>query len=94
MLRSNCKSLENHVVSPGEEKERLQREGFAEKEGFKVLSGFQLPRGDWHDDRLMEIKPLDSGLFSGEWRLDDGQAILGECQMTNSRRTTQQTRQA
>ena len=35
MLRSNSKSLGNHVVSPGEEKERLQWEGFAEKEGFK-----------------------------------------------------------
>jgi len=35
MLRSNSKSLGNHVVTPGEEKERLQWEGFAEKEGFK-----------------------------------------------------------
>ena len=35
MLRSNSKSLGNHVVSPDEEKERLQSEGFAEKEGFK-----------------------------------------------------------
>jgi len=35
MLRSNSKSLGNHVVSPEEEKERLQWEGFAEKEGFK-----------------------------------------------------------
>ena len=35
MLRSNSKSLGNHVVSPEEEKERLQWEGFAEK---KVLS--------------------------------------------------------
>ena len=35
MLRSNSKSLENHVVSPEEEKERLQWEGFAEKGGFK-----------------------------------------------------------
>jgi len=35
MLRSNSKSLENHVNSPEEEKERLQWEGFAEKEGFK-----------------------------------------------------------
>ena len=35
MLRSNSKSLGNHVVSPGEEKERLQWEEFAEKEGFK-----------------------------------------------------------
>ena len=31
---SNSKSLENHVVSPEEEKERLQWEGFAER---KVL---------------------------------------------------------
>jgi len=35
MLRSNSKSLGNHVVSPEEEKERLQWEGFAEKGGFK-----------------------------------------------------------
>jgi len=35
MLRSNGKSLRNRVVSPEEEKERLQWEGFAEKEGFK-----------------------------------------------------------
>jgi len=34
MLRSNSKSLGNHLVSP-EEEERLQWEGFAEKEGFK-----------------------------------------------------------
>jgi len=35
MLRRNSKSLGNHVVSPKEEKEMLQWEGFAEKEGFK-----------------------------------------------------------
>jgi len=35
MLRSNSKSLGNHVVSLEEEKERLQWEGFAEKERFK-----------------------------------------------------------
>jgi len=35
MLRSNSKSLGNHVVNPEKEKERLQREGFAEKKGFK-----------------------------------------------------------
>jgi len=35
MLRTNTKSLENHIVSPEEEKERLQWEKFAEKEGFK-----------------------------------------------------------
>jgi len=36
VLRSNSKSLGNHVVSPGEDKERLQWEGFAEKEGFRA----------------------------------------------------------
>jgi len=36
MLRSNSKSLGNHVVSPEEEKERLQWEGFAEKEGLSL----------------------------------------------------------
>jgi len=35
VLRSDRKSPENHVVSPEEEKERLQWEGFAEKERFK-----------------------------------------------------------
>ena len=36
MLRSNSKSLGNHVASPEEKKERLQWERFAEKEGFKL----------------------------------------------------------
>jgi len=35
MLRSNSKSLGNHVVSPEEAKEMLQWEGFAEEDGFK-----------------------------------------------------------
>ena len=35
MLRSNSKSLRNHVVSRGDEKEMLQWEGFAEKEGLE-----------------------------------------------------------
>jgi len=34
-VKSNSKSLGNHVVSPEEENERLKWEGFAEKEGFK-----------------------------------------------------------
>jgi len=35
MLRSNSKSVGNDVVSSEEEKERLQWEGFAEKEGLQ-----------------------------------------------------------
>jgi len=38
MLRSNSKSVGNHVVSPEEENERLRWEGFAEKEGSPLLS--------------------------------------------------------
>jgi len=35
MLEVTVKVWGNHVVSPAEDKERLQWEGFAEKEGFK-----------------------------------------------------------
>jgi len=50
VLRINSKSLGNHdVVSPGEEKERPQWEGFAEKEDFadflsSALNGLTAPR--------------------------------------------------
>jgi len=44
MLRTNSKSLGSHVVSPEEEKERLQWGGFAEKDGFK--SGMKERVGD------------------------------------------------
>ena len=36
MLRGNSKSLENHVVSPEEENERLHWDGFAERKVLRL----------------------------------------------------------
>jgi len=57
MLRSNSKSVGNHVVSPEEEKESLQWEGFAENGAFK--SGMKERVGD---GKLLMISMTVSGI--------------------------------
>ena len=67
MLRSNSKSLGNRVVSPEEEKERLQWEGFAEKECFN--SGMKKRVGDRKTNDMSKVskycleKCLKTGLL-------------------------------
>jgi len=39
MLRSNSKSLGNYVVSPEEEEEKLQSEGFTEQQQQRPFNG-------------------------------------------------------
>jgi len=55
VLRINSKSGNHDVVSPGEEKERLQWEGFTEKEDFadflsSALNGSTAPRVVQHSN--------------------------------------------
>jgi len=57
MLRSNNKSLGNHVVSPEVEKERLQWKRLAEKERFE--SGMKERVGD---GKLIIISITVSGI--------------------------------
>ena len=62
MLRINSKSLGNRVVSPEEENERLQWEGFAEKEGFKNSLLFDPPCISTNSVLPSSRKRVDGGI--------------------------------
>ena len=65
MLRSNSKCLGNHVVSPEEEKERLQWEGFAEKEACSNINKNNKNRKLNHND-LIQPEPIRREYFPSQ----------------------------
>ena len=76
MLRSNSKSMGNHVVSPEEEKERLRWEGFAEKgfkSGMKERVGYHTFLFFFFTPKILRGIALQSrpGLISGASCIDE-----------------------
>jgi len=65
MLKSNSKSLGNDVVSPEEDEERLQWEGFAEKEVLSLGDGKLIIKTNKYDYYRIECpyKILDDSPY-------------------------------